>query len=102
MADACLDWFPFADDFGGPGDRVLQDKVTTARKAGPCFDCMQPINPGDRIRTLSAKFDGELRRYRWCALCCEAMAAEDPTEAMEARIAMRPSAGVATDGKDQA
>jgi hypothetical protein len=89
--DDCLHWFPFADDFGAPGDRVLEDKVVTARKAGACFDCTRPINPGERIRTMSAKFDGELRRYRWCALCCEAMAAEDPTEAMEARLALRDS-----------
>lgn len=85
----CLHWFPFADDFGSPGDRVLQDKVVTARKAGPCFDCAQPIAPGERTRTLSAKFDGELRRYRWCAFCCAAMTEEDPAEAMEARTLLR-------------
>ena len=96
----CLEWFPFADDFGEPGDRVLQDKVATARKAGPCFDCSQPIKPGERTRTLSAKFGGELRRYRWCSLCCAAMTADDPTEAMEARIALR-TAGVQGTGEAQ-
>lgn len=91
---ACLHWHPFADDFGEPGDRVLSDKVTTARKAGPCFDCEQPIAPGDRTRALSAKFNGELKRYRWCAACCVAMTADDPTEAMEARLALRGTCGV--------
>lgn len=43
---------------------------------------------------LSAKFGGELKRYRWCAACCVAMAADDPTEAMEARLALRGTRGV--------
>lgn len=88
-----LNFDPFAGDFGAPGDRVLSNKMGIARKAGDCQDCGQEIQPGERVRMMTAAFDGELMRYRWCALCCAAMALsdEDGGEAYEARCALRCS-----------
>jgi hypothetical protein len=95
----CLEYDPFADDFGDPGDRILRDKICTARKPGPCHLCAQQIVPGTRTRSLSAKFDGELRSCRWCVHCCAAMAEvhkdrpegdeTEPFAAIEARYALR-------------
>lgn len=86
-----LGFDPFQGDFEAPGDKVLKDKIGIARKAGECFDCSQQIQPGERVRLLSARFDGELMSYRWCALCCEAMALaeDDGGEAHIARLALR-------------
>jgi len=70
----CLRYWPFEGDFGAPGDRVLKDKIGIARKSGPCEICEHDIQPGERIRMLSAVFDGSLMSYRWCSTCCAAMA----------------------------
>lgn len=90
---------PFAGDFGSPGDRTLKDKMGTARKAGECQDCGQMIQPGERIRLRTDIFDGELMSFRWCQLCCEAMAisGDDDMEAWSKRIAMRTSDHSASD-----
>lgn len=96
--ESVLQYDPFADDFGSPGDRILRDHMCNARKMGPCHLCTMTIQPGERIRSLSAKFDGDLRSYRWCNSCCEAMAKvhghdndeeESPFDALEARFALR-------------
>jgi len=71
----CLKTNPFEGDFGSPGDKVLRDKIGTARKGGTCGMCKQEIVPGERVRLLAAVFDGELMSYRWCSECCAAMAA---------------------------
>lgn len=65
---------PFDGDFGEPADKVLSDKIVTARKPGSCAHCGCEVDKGERVRRMSAKFDGELMSYRWCALCCAAMA----------------------------
>lgn len=73
---AVLQCDPFAGDFGGSGsnDRILRDKMGTARKCGPCQDCGQEIKPGERIRIRAEIFDGAMMSFRWCQACCEAMA----------------------------
>jgi len=83
----CLKTNPFEGDFGSPGDKVLKDKIGTARKGGTCGMCRQEIVPGERVRLLAAVFDGTLMNYRWCSECCAAMAASwtDNGEAWEAR-----------------
>lgn len=99
--EAALRYDPFADDFGMPDDRILRDRICTARKPGQCHICAQEIIPGTRTRSLSAKFDGEVRSYRWCHLCCAAMAEvhsnrddyeTDPFAAIEARYALAEEA----------
>ena len=74
IEDAALAFNPFEDDFGDQSDRVLSNKFVTTRKPGPCSHCGFEINKGERARSMSAKFDGQLMAYRWCALCCAAMA----------------------------
>lgn len=70
----CLLDNPFAGDFGEPGDRVLSDKMVTARKGGACHTCKSACVPGTRIRVRVEIFDGEVMRFRWCQACCRAMA----------------------------
>lgn len=86
----CLACRPFEGDFGSPDDRILKDKMVTARKAGACFLCEQEITPGERIRTMAAVFDGELMSYRWCNACCAAMSKSwlDDGDAYEERAAL--------------
>ena len=87
-----LKFYPFDGDFGEPGDRTFTDKMMDARKAGPCFDCLQEIQPGERIRRMVQLFEGEVKTARWCHKCCEAMALSwtDSGKALEerARIGM--------------
>ena len=84
----CLKVNPFEGDFGSPGDKVLKDKIGTARKGGTCGMCRQDIVPGERVRLLAAVFDGTLMSYRWCSECCAAMAESwtDDGRAWEARV----------------
>lgn len=90
---ACLSVNPFEGDFGSPADTVLKDKIGVARKGGQCGMCRQEIVPGEKIRILSAIFDGDLMSYRWCSACCAAMAIsrEDEGEAWEARVRLGDS-----------
>lgn len=86
-----LSYNPFDGDFGTPADRRFSDLIVTARKPGPCHDCAGTIEAGELIRRAVWLFDGEIRTYRWCALCCAAMASSwtDNGEAIEARAALR-------------
>lgn len=91
----CLQYNPFDGDFGEPGDKVLSDKIVTARKESPCCECLTPTQKGERVRSLSAVFGGELRSYRWCSACCQAFSlafSDDPDEyekAIDERNAVR-------------
>jgi hypothetical protein len=97
----CLACDPFAGDYGGASadDRILSDRIVTARKGGECQTCAGPVQPGTRIRTRTEVYDGDLMSFRWCTECCEAMAREatDGGSALERRIVMRmtPSHGEA-------
>lgn len=71
---AALEFDPFEGDFGDQSDRVLSNKFVNVRKPGACSHCGFEIIKGERARSMSAKFDGQLMAYRWCALCCAAMA----------------------------
>lgn len=72
----CLADDPFAGDYGGAcdGDGVLSDRMVTARKNGTCHTCEGVCEPGTRNRVRVEVYDGELMRFRWCQLCCFAMA----------------------------
>lgn len=63
----------FQDDFGEPGDRVMSDKIATAVKRHECCECLGAINPGERQRVHVGKYAGDMRTYRFCQGCCEAM-----------------------------
>ena len=74
--DRCKAYDVFAGDFGSPGDRLLQDSIVTAAKTHKlrCHTCGGVILKGERHRVRTEIVDGELMAYRWCGLCCVAMA----------------------------
>lgn len=74
IENATLSFAPFDGDFGEPGDTILSNKMVVARKEGPCSHCGGHILKGERVRSMSAKFC-DFMRYRWCASCCDVMAA---------------------------
>lgn len=72
----CLADDPFAGDFGGAcqGDGVLSDKMVTTRGGGTCHTCAGECEPKTRNRVRVEVYEGELMRFRWCQVCCFAMA----------------------------
>lgn len=72
--ESCLEYNPFEGDFGSPSDRILTDKIVTARKSRKCDICLELIQPKERIRVLTAIFDGGMMWYSWCSECCHGMA----------------------------
>lgn len=90
--DRCLSDDPFAGDFGGSGvgDAILSDKMVTNRKGGECHMCGQICQPGTRNRVRVEVYDNDLMRFRWCQLCCFAMAVYDIRPSIgDARVALR-------------
>ena len=71
-----LDYDPFEGDFGAPGDKVFSDRLVLSRKTYECFHCGGGIAFGEKHRSRYEKSDGEMRTFRWCGKCCEAMVAE--------------------------
>lgn len=76
------------EPFAGDRDmdiRLLDDRMRVARKAHRCVNCTGPIVAGERVRTRVEidRDDDVLMTFRFCALCCEAMAKEvtDPDDA---------------------
>lgn len=82
-----LQYVPFGDDFGSPGDRTLRDHFVSVRKRHECHMCGGSIIRRERSRVLIGIFDGELCDYRWCWKCCKAMAVSwtDAGRQLEAR-----------------
>ena len=66
---------PFDGDRGFPGDRVLSDKIVTAKKEHECHECMvlnrqsKTINKGERARRHVCIFGGNLETYYWHVSC---------------------------------
>jgi hypothetical protein len=71
-----LDFNPFEGDFGDQGDKTLTDTMVKARKPHFCSHCAGDIAVGELHRSRADIADGEFMRWRWCALCCEAMVLE--------------------------
>jgi hypothetical protein len=84
----CLAYDPFAGD--RCEERMLSDKIVTARKAGRCCICFETIKPGERVRRQAAIVDGEMFSCRMCEACCIAAAASwtDDGEAIEERTSI--------------
>lgn len=93
--DRCKAYDVFAGDFGSPSDRILQDSIVTAAKAHvkACHMCGGQIAKGERHRVRTEIVDGDLQGYRWCGLCCVAMAKswDDEGAEVDARTAMHPA-----------
>lgn len=68
-----LEFDPFDGDFGEQGDTILSDKIVKARKERKCSHCSNVVAKGEYVRSMSAKFDGELMSYTWCSACCDLM-----------------------------
>jgi hypothetical protein len=86
----CLATDPFAGDFGS-GEVTLSDKIVKAAKNHEhCHDCHGPVAKGERHRCRIERDEEGLTTFRWCGLCCEAMANsnEDDGAASEARVAL--------------
>lgn len=94
----CLSCNPFEGDFGAPGDKVLEDKIVTARKARPCVLCGQNVTPGTRVRVRAEVYSGQFYRFVWCTDCCVAMAKswDDNGNAYEVRAAIGRQNGAVT------
>lgn len=87
----CLQLNPFDGDFGSPGDIIFSDRICIARTHCVCRDCLGAIEPKSQQRRLQAKFDDQMRTYRWCFDCCKAMALswDDDGQALQARWDLR-------------
>lgn len=55
----------------------LKDKIVTTRKSAICSICCGDIKPKERVRSVTAIFDGRLFSYKWCFDCCVAMSKWD-------------------------
>ena len=81
MTDAisrALRFDPFEGDFGEVGDRILSDKIVTAKKDHPdCHTCGGTARTGTKNRVQIAIIYGEMLTHRWCQECTEAMALVD-------------------------
>lgn len=84
-----LDYYQFQDDFGEPGDKCFKDRIVKARTDHECTYCGGEIHKGEVYRYEVHKFDGDVRTYKTCVHCCDAMAKswEDNGEAIEKRVA---------------
>lgn len=93
--DRCKAYDVFAGDFGSPGDRLLQDSIVTAAKTHKlrCHTCGGVILKGERHRVRTEIVDGELMAYRWCGLCCVAMARswDDEGHEIDERTLLHPA-----------
>lgn len=72
-----LRYNPFEGDFGTQDDKTLSDKIVTVRKERACWHCLGAVKVGEKARSRTDLFDGEIHSYTWCVKCCERMAAWD-------------------------
>ncbi|MCR4374205.1 MAG: hypothetical protein NUW22_05090 [Acidobacteria bacterium] len=52
---------------------TLSDKMVVARKEASCAICFGPIMPKDRVRAQVQVYDGKVRTFQFCVVCCAAM-----------------------------
>lgn len=67
-----LDYNPWGDD--DSPYRVLSNKMVVTRKPHDCTICFEGIASGTRVRAQSEVLDGKCMTFRFCTLCCRAMA----------------------------
>lgn len=72
--EGALDFRPFDGD--ETDTTLLSDKIVTGRKAYVCQTCDGPIQPGERQRAMveTNNEDKQIMTFRWCRICCRAMA----------------------------
>lgn len=67
--DVALQFDPFLDDFGAPGDRVLRDLILKTRKIAECAHCGACIPIGSLVRSRTDIVDNEMMSWKWCHTC---------------------------------
>ena len=84
---AALDYNPWG--FDESDYRVLSNRFVTTRRPSECAICFDPIPAGSRARSQSEILEGQAKTFRFCMICCDAMATvalrEDDGEALQAR-----------------
>lgn len=92
--DDCLRCDPWE---GGKGDDIyvlLSDRMVVAAQQHPhCQICHGPIAKGERHRARREVADRTAMTFRFCGLCCDAMARrhDDNGESLDARYGMHPA-----------
>ena len=56
---------------GGETSNFYLTRIRTARKTHQCYECFDPIAPGDRYEETTAKWDGAISRCRTCLPCVD-------------------------------
>lgn len=87
----CLAFDPFEYGKGDDNAVRLSDKMVTAAKAHTCNMCDAAIVRGERSRAITEAYEGTVMTFRFCAMCCKAMAASwgDDGRALDHRHALR-------------
>jgi len=68
-----LAYDPFAEDYGGNGDRIFRDKIVIVKVPSHCFICNNLTVIGTRVRSRVEIYDGEFHTSIFCHECCKAM-----------------------------
>ena len=86
-----LSYYQFQDDFGESSDVRFKDRIVTARHNHTCTYCGGKVEAGSVYRYEVYKFDGDVRTYKSCQYCCDAMVKswDDGGKALERRAARR-------------
>jgi hypothetical protein len=74
--DMLMEVDPFEGDFGDQSDQIFTDKFVTARKEHECSCCGKLIVCGERYRSMTGRFDGELMGHKFRIARLKAMALE--------------------------
>lgn len=66
-----LAYNPWGDD--DSDYRVLRSGMVVTRKPHECAICFETFPAGSRVRAQTEVFDGDMKTFRFCPACCEAM-----------------------------
>lgn len=63
MIDHCIDM----DD--GDSPQVFTSKMIKARKTHQCYECGNPVKPGEMYELVKGLWDGSWSTYKTCRIC---------------------------------
>lgn len=88
--DRALSYNPWGDD--DSDYRVLNNRMVTTRVGAECAICFEDIPVGARVRAQREAYDGKAKTFKFCPVCCAAMAKAggfgDDGRALEHRTAL--------------
>jgi hypothetical protein len=67
--------------------RVLRNSLLMTRSQHGCAICFDTIPSRARVRAQTEVFDGTVKTFYFCPLCCDAMIADEDGLAIEERYA---------------